>query len=122
MTNQRARGPKIRVNADKTAAAQMAGYPYRKGHAAVPRSRSFLLIHFLSGSYRPHWRAVEATPGRFNLGLRGALAASVCLGRRCAVLCDVVSNDGARRAMEKALTGKCRGRQPKNDREYKKRA
>src|SRR5487761_2057196 len=83
---------------------------------------SVLSVGFLSGSYRPRRRADQATPGSLDLRLRSALASCVHFGSLRAVFGDVVTNDGARCAMQNVLAGECRGRKSKNNRESKKTA
>ena len=123
MTNQRGRGPKSRVGADSRQRAIHDGPPPQHWcGTALPRATSLLSVGFLSGSYRPRWRANETAPGSLNLGLRSALAPRIHFGGFRAVFCDVVSHDGARCAMQNALAGERRGRKSKNNCESKKTA
>src|SRR5689334_5008995 len=72
-------------------------------------------VHFLSGAYRTRRRAVQATTGCLDLGVGCALAPGPGLSHGGAVFCDIVSNDGARRTMQDALTGRSLRRQTKQD-------
>jgi hypothetical protein len=78
------------------------------------------LIHVLGGSNIPRRPSIETASRSLDLGLGCTLAPSIRLCRRSAVLGDVIPHDGARRAMEKAFTGRCRGRHAKSHRDNNK--
>jgi hypothetical protein len=73
------------------------------------------LVHFLSGADGSAWGRIEAAARSLDFGLGSALAPRPSLCHLGAVLCDIISNDGARRTMQDALTGRCLGRQPEED-------
>src|ERR1700676_1512836 len=124
MTNQRGPRPQNPASDRVTPGGQpqrRAAYTGRSGRGSAA-SAALLLIHFLSGPNIPRWRPIETAAGGLDFGLRCALALRVGLCRRGTVLRDVISNDGTRRAMDNALTGRCRRRQRKNGRENKQQA
>src|SRR6516164_9114631 len=97
----------------KRAARRNAGPPFHESESIAPALA--FLVHFLSGADSPAWSRIQAAARSLDFGFAGALASRPGLCHRSAVLCDIVSNDGARRAMQDALAGRCLGRQPEED-------
>ena len=73
------------------------------------------LVHFLSGANGSARSRIQTAARSLDFGLGSALAPRPGLCHRGAVLCNIISNDGARRTMQDALAGRCLGRQPEED-------
>src|SRR3974390_2824784 len=97
----------------KKAARQMPGRHFTNARASSPPW--LFLVHLLSGADRPAWSRIQTAARSLDFGVASALAPRPGFCHRGAVLCDIISNDGARRTMQDALSGRCLGRQPEED-------
>jgi hypothetical protein len=101
------------VRAKKERPGILPGRHFTNARASHPPW--LFLVHFLSGANGSAWSRIQTAARSLDFGLGSALAPRPGLCHRGAVLCNIISNDGARRTMQDALAGRCLGRQPEED-------